>query len=202
VFTDAFDRYKSVIPKVEQCNLISAFHRRLTGNDEDEKLKVATAWSVYEMATSRLEVDPLYIKRAEEDGKFAITFARIETHYFVNGQFSTTKPNETKRRTHTLTHEPVRSCSRSLCVTLPLNVCLFFLRSAPGGFFEQDGQLLRDAHILKDIPGTIVQGRYDMVCPFKSAWSEPRTHTYTNETTLRIRTTRAALVRFALRLGN
>ena len=28
-----------------------------------------------------------------------------------------------------------------------------------------DGQLLRDAHKLADIPTVIVQGRYDMCCP-------------------------------------
>jgi proline iminopeptidase len=33
-----------------------------------------------------------------------------------------------------------------------------------------EGQLLRDAHRLKDIPGTIVHGRYDMPCPAKYAW--------------------------------
>lgn len=33
-----------------------------------------------------------------------------------------------------------------------------------------EGQLLRDAHMLKDIPGTIVHGRYDMPCPAKYAW--------------------------------
>lgn len=37
------------------------------------------------------------------------------------------------------------------------------------GFFEVDGQLLRDAHRLADIPGVIVHGRYDMVCPFENA---------------------------------
>lgn len=37
-----------------------------------------------------------------------------------------------------------------------------------GGFFE-DNQLLRDARRLAGIPGTIVQGRYDMVCPTISA---------------------------------
>ncbi|MEV1134910.1 prolyl aminopeptidase [Rhodococcus coprophilus] len=37
------------------------------------------------------------------------------------------------------------------------------------GFFE-DGRLLRDAHLLSDIPGVIVQGRYDVVCPARSAW--------------------------------
>ena len=30
--------------------------------------------------------------------------------------------------------------------------------------------ILRDAGKLKDIPGTIVQGRYDLICPMESAW--------------------------------
>ncbi|CAM5585477.1 prolyl aminopeptidase [Mycolicibacterium aubagnense] len=34
----------------------------------------------------------------------------------------------------------------------------------------EEGQLLRDAHRLKDIPGTIIHGRYDMPCPAKYAW--------------------------------
>ncbi|UVS77246.1 prolyl aminopeptidase [Actinokineospora sp. UTMC 2448] len=33
-----------------------------------------------------------------------------------------------------------------------------------------DGQFLRDAHLLRGIPGVIVQGRYDAVCPPVSAW--------------------------------
>ncbi len=37
------------------------------------------------------------------------------------------------------------------------------------GFLEVDGQILRDAHRIADIPGVIVQGRYDMVCPPVSA---------------------------------
>jgi proline iminopeptidase len=38
-----------------------------------------------------------------------------------------------------------------------------------GGWFEE-GQLLRDAYKLRDIPGVIVHGRYDMPCPAKYAW--------------------------------
>lgn len=41
---------------------------------------------------------------------------------------------------------------------------------AHGGFFECDGQLLRDAHRLAGIPGTIVHGRYDMCTPVKNAF--------------------------------
>ncbi len=37
------------------------------------------------------------------------------------------------------------------------------------GFFEE-GQLIRDAHRLKDIPGVIIQGRYDIATPPKTAW--------------------------------
>jgi len=35
----------------------------------------------------------------------------------------------------------------------------------------EEGQLLRDAGKLKDIPGTIVHGRYDMPCPLRYAWA-------------------------------
>jgi proline iminopeptidase len=39
-----------------------------------------------------------------------------------------------------------------------------------GGFFERDGVLLEDTAHLKDVPGLIVQGRYDMVTPAQTAW--------------------------------
>jgi len=35
----------------------------------------------------------------------------------------------------------------------------------------EEGQLLRDASKLKDIPGVIIHGRYDMPCPAKYAWA-------------------------------
>jgi proline iminopeptidase len=38
-------------------------------------------------------------------------------------------------------------------------------------FLEVDGQILRDMDRIAHIPGTIVQGRYDMICPPQAAWS-------------------------------
>lgn len=38
-----------------------------------------------------------------------------------------------------------------------------------GGFLDE-GQLLRDAPKLRNIPGVIVQGRYDVVTPLRTAW--------------------------------
>ncbi|MEO0764642.1 MAG: prolyl aminopeptidase [Pseudomonadota bacterium] len=39
------------------------------------------------------------------------------------------------------------------------------------GFLEFDGQILAHAGRIKHIPGTIVQGRYDMICPPESAYA-------------------------------
>ena len=39
------------------------------------------------------------------------------------------------------------------------------------GFLACDDQLLRDAGRIRGIPGVIVQGRYDVVCPAESAWA-------------------------------
>jgi proline iminopeptidase len=38
-------------------------------------------------------------------------------------------------------------------------------------FFEADDHLLRNVSRIRHIPGVIVQGRYDVVCPMESAWA-------------------------------
>ncbi|QNK00427.1 prolyl aminopeptidase [Dyella telluris] len=45
--------------------------------------------------------------------------------------------------------------------------CHYFVH---GGFFEHDDQLLRNVGRIRNIPAVIVQGRYDVVCPMRSAW--------------------------------
>jgi proline iminopeptidase len=39
-----------------------------------------------------------------------------------------------------------------------------------GGFLQTDGWILRERRRIEDIPATIIQGRYDMICPPVSAW--------------------------------
>jgi len=45
--------------------------------------------------------------------------------------------------------------------------CHYFIN---GGFFRSDEQLLQDIGRIRHIPAVIVQGRYDVICPVKSAW--------------------------------
>jgi proline iminopeptidase len=46
--------------------------------------------------------------------------------------------------------------------------CHYFVN---GGFFTPEDQLLRGVDVIRHLPATIVQGRYDMVCPMESAWA-------------------------------
>ena len=121
IFPEYHEQLRNLLPEVQREDIIQNYYRVLTGDNEEQRQKFAKMWTKYEMATSKLYVNPDLIQKSDND-KFALAFARIETHFFVNG-----------------------------------------------GFFK-DNQLLNDAHKLKDIPTTIVQGRYDVVCPTKSAY--------------------------------
>ena len=46
--------------------------------------------------------------------------------------------------------------------------CHFFVH---GGFFPEEGWILKNAAALKAIPGWIVQGRFDVVTPMEAAWT-------------------------------
>jgi proline iminopeptidase len=46
--------------------------------------------------------------------------------------------------------------------------CHYFINR---GFFKTDNQLIEGVDRIRNIPTVIVQGRYDVVCPMKSAWN-------------------------------
>ncbi len=86
LFPDAWERYLEPIPEAERGDLIHAYHRRLTSEDPEVRARAARAWSIWEAATSHLHVNPEYVEKAGQD-TFALAFARIECHYFVNRGF-------------------------------------------------------------------------------------------------------------------
>lgn len=122
LFADAWQQFLAPIPLDERGDLMAAYHQRLTSPDKAVQLAAARAWAIWEGATSRLYVDPDMVGHYGDD-EFALAFARIENHYFVNG-----------------------------------------------AWFRQDDQLLADVPKISHLPCVIVQGRYDVVCPMRSAW--------------------------------
>lgn len=91
VFPDAWEHYLAAIPADEHGDLVSAYHRRLTADDHAVQLAAAKAWSIWEGMTSKLHQDAKFVERFAADD-FAIAFARIECHYFVNKGFL--RPNQ------------------------------------------------------------------------------------------------------------
>jgi proline iminopeptidase len=58
--------------------------------------------------------------------------------------------------------------------------CHYFVNK---GFLKSDNQLIEDVGRIRHIPAVIVQGRFDVVCPARSAWD---LHTAWPEADLRI----------------
>ena len=54
-----------------------------------------------------------------------------------------------------------------LALSLARIECHYFVNH----IFMEPNQVLRDAHRLKGIPGVIVHGRYDVICPLDGAWA-------------------------------
>jgi proline iminopeptidase len=121
MFPDKWERFLAPIPPEERGDLMAAYRRRLVHEDPAVRQEAASAWSLWEGETITLLPDQGYTDQFGDD-HYAIAFARIENHYFVNE-----------------------------------------------GFFEEE-QLIRDAQKLRNIPGVIIQGRYDVATPPKTAW--------------------------------
>jgi proline iminopeptidase len=88
IFPELWREFLAPIAIDDRHDLLSAFHRLLTGADPARRLDAARAWSVWEGATSSLWPNPA---RAVQFGTpdFALALARIEAHYFVNRGFFT-----------------------------------------------------------------------------------------------------------------
>ncbi|NBD13989.1 prolyl aminopeptidase [Corallococcus silvisoli] len=83
MFPDAWEHFLAPIPEAERGDLLQAYAKRLMGDDPHTRQEAARAWSVWEGRTSCLYPNAELIARNAGDD-FAIAFARIECHYFVN----------------------------------------------------------------------------------------------------------------------
>lgn len=86
IFPDVWEEYLKVIPAAERGDMLTAYHRRLTSDDEAVRLEAARAWSIWEGSTSKLFPDQELIDHFAEP-QTALALARIECHYFMNNAF-------------------------------------------------------------------------------------------------------------------
>jgi proline iminopeptidase len=117
LFPDYWEEYLRPIPEAERADLLGAYHRRLTGDDELARMAAAKAWSRWEARTSTL------LPRKEvvdhfSDPYTALSLARIECHYFMNDSFLA--PNQILRDAHRLADIPAYIIHGRYDVVCPL----------------------------------------------------------------------------------
>ncbi|MBI1773803.1 MAG: prolyl aminopeptidase [Proteobacteria bacterium] len=86
MFPDKWERFLEPVAEAGRGDLIGAYHRLLHHPDPAVQIRAARAWSLWEGETITLLPDPKLSESHAED-RFALAFARIENHYFVNSGF-------------------------------------------------------------------------------------------------------------------
>ena len=86
VFPEAWEGFLKPINKKNHDNLMDAYYKIFKSNDMKAKMEAAIAWSRWEGSVSTLSHKPEMITSYSES-KFALAFALIENHYFINKGF-------------------------------------------------------------------------------------------------------------------
>ena len=86
MYPEAWQRFINEIEENERSDLINAYRKIFNGNDEEKKLSAAKAWSKWEGSASFITHNPSADKDSV-NAEFALAFALIENHYFVNKGF-------------------------------------------------------------------------------------------------------------------
>jgi len=86
IFPDIWEEYQAPIPEAERGNMVEAYYRRLSGPSSPERAACARAWTRWEAETLSLLPDPGRVEDFSAE-LFALAFARIECHYFINKGF-------------------------------------------------------------------------------------------------------------------
>jgi len=86
LFPEKWEGFLAPIPEAERGDLIGAYHRRLTDPDPKIQREAARAWSLWEGETITLLPNEEFSAQFGDE-HYAVAFARIENHYFVNQGF-------------------------------------------------------------------------------------------------------------------
>ena len=87
VYPDKLEEFLAPIPEAERGDLVEAYRKRLTGEDEAVQLAAAKAWSKWEGETVTLLPEPPR-RSSIHEREVAVAVARIENHYMAtNGWF-------------------------------------------------------------------------------------------------------------------
>ena len=86
IFPDAWEEYLKPIPKAERGDMVGAYYKKLTGDNELARMAAAKAWSIWEGKTATLKQNKNVLDHFGSPHT-ALSLARIECHYFSHNSF-------------------------------------------------------------------------------------------------------------------
>jgi len=90
IFPEAWQNFIELIEPSNRHDLMQAYYDIFQSDNENLKLKAAIAWSKWEGTTCSLSYDESRVDQFS-DPHFALAFALIENHYFINQGFFETE---------------------------------------------------------------------------------------------------------------
>lgn len=149
IFPDEYDKYVAPIPTAERGDLVKAFYKRLTSQDEATRLEAAKAWSVWEGSTLRLIQDPETISKFGADAQ-AVAMARIECHFFTNNTFFDVD-GQLLQNVHKIRNIPTRIVHGRYDVVCPVKNAFDLKKAFPEAVLE----VIADAGHAANEPGIV-----------------------------------------------
>ena len=86
MYPEAWQGFLKEIPENERDDLIEAYRTIFYGKNKEKQLSAAKAWSKWEASCSFINYNPDAVSEST-NAEFALAFALIENHYFVNKGF-------------------------------------------------------------------------------------------------------------------
>ncbi|MEW6133915.1 MAG: prolyl aminopeptidase [Pseudomonadota bacterium] len=133
LFPEAWRDFAAPIPEHGRGDLLAAYHARLTDPDPAVHLPAARAWAHYEAACSTLLPNEALVRGFESDA-VALSLARIEAHYFLNGIFL--PENSLLNNLHKIRHLPAVIVQGRYDAVCPIVTADELARAWPEAFYE------------------------------------------------------------------
>lgn len=86
IYPEQYAAFVEPIPVDERTDILAAYHKRVTGPDEQEQQRFATAWNAWELLLCTVRADQETLDKCS-DAHWNLAHARIECHYFINNGF-------------------------------------------------------------------------------------------------------------------
>jgi proline iminopeptidase len=138
LFPDYWEKFIEPIPEGERDDMLGAYYRQLTGENEVQKLRAAKAWSIWEGMTATLQTDESVV-RSFSASHTALSVARIECHYFINNSWL--RPNQIIADIEKIRHIPAYIVQGRYDVICPVEQAWELTRAWP----EADLDIVADA---------------------------------------------------------